>query len=296
MAGSADGRPGGLRGPWFARRRPRRGPAGSVLERVAVVVALVMVVLAVVGPWIAPQNPYRVDLGQSLLPPSAAHLFGTDVNGRDVFSRVLTGARETLLATVIVLVVATVLGVLIGTAAALGGRVVDEVLMRICDIGLSLPSIVLALGLAASLGPSLTSAVVAMCLTWWPGYARLVRTVVRQHRDAEYVEAARSIGAGPVRVVVRHLLPTVVPVMLVQVTLDVAAVMLVISGLSFVGVGAQVPAAEWGAMIAAAVDDISTAWWALLFPGLAIAVTAVAFNLAGDWLRVRTDPTVRWSR
>jgi peptide/nickel transport system permease protein len=281
----------GWRRPWRRKRRH-----ASVLEMIAVGVALLMLVLAVIGPWIAPENPYRVNLTQSLLPPSGAHWLGTDANGRDVLSRILTGARETLLATVIVLAVTTVVGVAIGTAAALGGKVVDEILMRICDIGLSLPSIVLALGLAAALGPSLKSAVIAMCLTWWPGYARLVRTVVLQHKDSEYIEAARSLGVGRSRLIFRHLLPNALPVMIVQVTLDVAAVMLVISGLSFVGVGAQVPAAEWGAMVAAAVDDISSGWWALVFPGLAIALTAIAFNLAGDWLRVRTDPTVRWSR
>lgn len=281
---------GVLRVPWW------RSKHGSWLELLAVGIAAVVIVLAVIGPWVAPQSPYRVDLGQASMPPSSAHWFGTDVNGRDVLSRILTGARETMTATFIVLAVATVLGVAIGTAAALGGRVVDEVLMRICDIGLSLPSIILALGLAASIGPSLAAAVIAMCLTWWPGYARLVRTVVRQNRDAEYILAARSLGVGRARLIFRHLLPNSLPVMVVQVTLDVSAVMLVISGLSFVGVGAQVPSAEWGAMIAASVDNISSAWWALLFPGLAIAITAIAFNLAGDWLRVRTDPTVRWSR
>jgi peptide/nickel transport system permease protein len=165
--------------------------------------------------------------------------------------------------------------------------------MRICDVGLSLPPIVLALGLAAALGPSLTSAVIAMIATWWPGYARLVRTVVRETRDAEFVEGARMLGVGRARLIFRHILPNSLNIMYVQVTLDVAGVMLVISGLSFVGVGAQVPSAEWGAMIAAAANNVQNGWWALLFPGLAIALTAVAFNIAGDWLRVRTDPTLR---
>jgi peptide/nickel transport system permease protein len=225
-----------------------------------------------------------------------AHWFGTDVNGRDILSRVLTGARTTLTATFIVLLVTTVIGVLIGTTAALAGRVADEILMRICDVGLSLPPIVLALGLAAALGPSLTSAVVAMIATWWPGYARLVRTVVRETRDSEFVDGARMLGVGRARLVFRHILPNSLNIMYVQVTLDVAAVMLVISGLSFVGVGAQVPSAEWGAMIAAAANNVQNGWWALLFPGLAIAITAVAFNIAGDWLRVRTDPTLRGRR
>lgn len=274
----------------LSRRLPR---VSSVIEWTAVVVAALAVLVAVIGPWIAPQNPYNVNLAQSLDPPSMAHWFGTDVNGRDVLSRVLTGARTTLLATFLVLFLTTVIGVLIGTVAALGGRVVDEVLMRICDVGLSLPPIVLALGLAASLGPSLTSAVIAMIATWWPGYARLVRTVVRETRDAEFVEGARMLGVSRSRLVFRHILPNSLQIMYVQVTLDVPAVMLVISGLSFVGVGAQVPSAEWGAMIAAAANNVQNGWWALVFPGLAIAITAVAFNLVGDWLRIRTDPTLR---
>ncbi|MBD0736731.1 ABC transporter permease [Streptomyces sp. CBMA29] len=276
-----------------ATGRRSRGP---LAERIAIGVALLTVLLAVVGPWVAPHDPYLVDLSQALKSPSGAHPFGTDVNGRDVLSRVLTGARTTLLATFVVLACATVVGVVVGTTAALGNRVVDEILMRICDIGLSLPSIVLALGLAAALGPSLNSAVIAMAATWWPGYARLVRTAVREVRDTEYVESARSLGVGRARLVLRHVLPNAMDVMYVQVTLDVAAVMLTISGLSFIGVGAQVPSAEWGAMIAGAANNVSNGWWALVFPGLAIAVTAIAFNLAGDWLRVRNDPSLSVER
>jgi len=281
----------GMPGSLAARGRTRR--RSPVIERIAIAVVLLMVLIAIVGPWLAPQNPYLVNLPDSLQPPGAAHWFGTDVNGRDILSRVLTGARTTLTATFIVLLVTTVIGVVIGTTAALAGRVADEILMRICDVGLSLPPIVLALGLAAALGPSLTSAVIAMIATWWPGYARLVRTVVREARDAEFVEGARMLGVGRARLIFRHILPNSLNIMYVQVTLDVAGVMLVISGLSFVGVGAQVPSAEWGAMIAAAANNVQNGWWALLFPGLAIALTAVAFNIAGDWLRVRTDPTLR---
>lgn len=287
-----------LRGRPSLRGAARSGvrSRAPLAERIAIGVALLIVVIAVVGPWLAPHDPYTVDPSQSLRSPNAAHWLGTDVNGRDVLSRVLTGARTTLSATFIVLVMATVVGVVVGTVAALGGTVVDEILMRICDIGLALPSIVLALGLAAALGPNLSSAVIAMSATWWPGYARLVRTVVREVRDAEFVESARMLGASRMRLVLRHILPNSLSILYVQITLDVAAVMLVISGLSFIGVGAQVPSAEWGAMIAAAANNVVNGWWALLFPGLAIGVTAVAFNLVGDWLRVRTDPTLKAGR
>lgn len=276
--------------PAMASARRRHGP---LADRIGVAVALLMVIVAIFGDWLAPDNPITVNLADTLQPPSGAHWLGTDVDGRDVLSRVLAGAHTTLLATFTVLLVALLIGIVVGTAAALGGRVVDEVLMRICDIGMALPALVLGLGLAAALGPSLKSAVIAMAATWWPGYARLVRTVVRETRDTEFVESARALGVSPPRLVLRHILPNSLDVMYIQVTLDVAGAMLVISGLSFVGVGAQAPSPEWGATIAAAADNATNGWWAVVFPGLALVITAVAFNLAGDWLRVRNDPTLR---
>lgn len=287
---AAPGLAGSPRAVATTGRRVRRSP---LAERIALVVVAVMILLAVIGPWIAPFDPNLVDLSQALQPPSAVHWLGTDVNGRDVLSRILVGARVTLSATGIVLAITLVIGVVVGTLAALGGRVLDEILMRITDIGLALPSLILALGFAVALGPGLESAVVAIAATWWPGYARLVRSVVRETRHADFVESATALGVSRWRLVTKHVLPNSLDSMYVQVTLDVAAVMLVISGLSFIGVGAQVPSAEWGAMIAAASDNVVNGWWALLFPGLAIAVTAIAFNLAGDWLRVRRDPTLR---
>jgi peptide/nickel transport system permease protein len=272
--------------------RRRRLRVGDWLERAAVVVAALVILVAVVGPFVAPHDPYRVALDQSLQPPSAEHWFGTDADGRDVFSRVLAGARVTLLATFVVIAVATVIGVVLGTAAALGGRIVDEILMRICDIGLSFPAMILALGLAAAMGPSLESAVIALALTWWPGYARLVRTLVRETLHAEYVDAARSIGMSRWRLITRHVLPNSLDTLYVQITLDVAAVILVISGLSFVGVGAQPPSAEWGALVAAGRNNVVNGWWVVALPGAAIALTAIAFNLVGDRLRVRNDPTL----
>ncbi|MEV0627652.1 ABC transporter permease [Nonomuraea wenchangensis] len=263
------------------------------VEGAALAVAVVVVAMAAVGPLVAPHDPYAVNLTDALLPPSAEHWFGTDANGRDVLSRVLHGARVTLPATLVVIAASTVIGVLIGTVAALGGKVVDEVLMRITDIGLSLPAIILALGLSAALGPGLSSAVIALSVTWWPGYARLARTLVREVKDAEYVDAARVLGVPQGRLIFRHILPNALNTLYVQTTVDVGAVMLVISGLSFIGVGAQVPSAEWGAMIAGEANNLTNAWWAVAFPGLALLLTALAFNLVGDWLRVRNDPTIR---
>jgi len=276
-------------------RKPRTGRKrrSPLIERIALVVVGLVVLVAFFGPVIAPFDPYRVDLAQALKAPSAEHWLGTDLNGRDVLSRILVGAQVTLSATGIVLVVTIVIGVIVGTIAALGGRVVDEVLMRITDIGLALPSIILALGFAVALGPGLESAIIAMAATWWPGYARLMRSIVRETRQQEYVEAAKALGVSRWRLVTKHILPNSLDPLSVQVTLDVAAVMLVISGLSFIGVGAQVPSAEWGAMISAASDNVINGWWSLVFPGIALAITAIAFNLAGDWLRVKRDPTLR---
>ena len=276
-------------------RKPRaaRARRSPLIERIALVVVGIVVLTAIFGPLLAPYDPYRVDLAQALKAPSGEHWLGTDLNGRDVLSRILAGAQVTLAATGIVLVVTIIIGVIVGTIAALGGRVVDEVLMRITDIGLALPSIILALGFAVALGPGLESAIIAMAATWWPGYARLMRSIVRETRQQEYVEAAQALGVSRWRLVTKHILPNSLDPLSVQVTLDVAAVMLVISGLSFIGVGAQVPSAEWGAMIAAASDNVVNGWWSLVFPGLALAITAIAFNLAGDWLRVKRDPTLR---
>ncbi|WP_369139047.1 ABC transporter permease [Modestobacter versicolor] len=275
-------------------RRGRRSLAARVVEVGAAVVVGLVVLVTLVGPWLAPADPYRVDVTAGLQAPgTGGHLFGTDAEGRDVLSRVLTGGRETVLSTLLVIAVAALVGTAIGLAAASGPRWVDEVLMRICDVFLSVPSLVLALGVAAVLGPSLSSAVIALAVTWWPGYARLVRSVVRDTLQLEYVAAARVLGVSRARLVRRHLLPSIGDTLLVQTTVDVAAVILVISGLSFIGVGAQVPSAEWGAMVADGRSYVVTAWWIVVVPGLAIAVTAVAAQLLGDALRTRLDPTLR---
>lgn len=273
-----------------ARARVRRHPT---VDGSAYGLAVVIVVLVVVGPWIAPQDPYAVDFGQTLLPPGPGHWLGTDGEGRDLLSRILVGGRSTLLSTFTVIVVAAVVGTIVGTLAAIGPRWADEVLMRVADVGLSVPALVLALGFAAALGASLRSAVIALCITWWPGYARLVRALVRETATREFIGSARVLGVSRTRLVLRHLLPNSLSPLYVQTTLDVAAITLVISGLSFIGVGAQPPAAEWGAMVSGGRDYILSGWWAAVMPGAAIAITAITFNLVGDALRVRNDPTLR---
>lgn len=282
--------------PVAAPVRAKRGRqwTARVVEISALVVVLGVLVVTLVGPWLAPGDPYRVDVANAFLSPgTAGHLLGTDAEGRDVLSRVLTGGRETVLSTLLVIAFAALVGTAVGLAAAAGPRWLDELLMRICDVFLSVPSLVLALGVAAVLGPSLSSAVIALAVTWWPGYARLVRSVIRDTLQLEYVAAARVLGVSRTRLVRRHLLPSVGDTLLVQTTVDVAAIILVISGLSFIGVGAQVPSAEWGAMVADGRSYVVTAWWIVVVPGLAIAITAIAAQLLGDSLRVRLDPTLR---
>jgi peptide/nickel transport system permease protein len=262
------------------------------LEAVGLAIAVLAVVIVVIGPLLAPQDPDAPNFAAELQSPSWSHPFGTDTAGRDVLSRVLAGGRLTLLSVFAVIAFATIVGVVLGTLSALGPRWLDNLLMRICDVGLSFPALILALGLAASMGRGLTAAVVALALTWWPGYARLVRGLVLDVRELEYVESARALGVPRRRLITRHVLPNALDTLWVQTTFDVAAVTLVISGLSFIGVGAQIPQPEWGAMVADGRQVLTSAWWCVTFPGLAIALTAIGFNLVGDLLRSELDPTV----
>lgn len=282
-----DGYLGGARvGVWV---RLRRHP----LELAAGIVALIIVGIAIIGPLLVSGNPYAINFANTLQAPSGAHLFGTDEGGRDVLLRVIYGARTTLSAVGIVLVIAASVGTLIGTVAATGGRAVDEFLMRITDIGLSFPPLVLALGLSAAFGGGLTAAVAAIALTWWPGYARLVRTLVGDTASRPFVENARVLGVSRARLLLRHVLPNALDLLFVQITLDISFVAITLSGLSFVGAGARPPSAEWGAMIFEGTQVISSSWWVAIFPGLALTLTGVSFSLVGDLLRSELDPRVR---
>jgi peptide/nickel transport system permease protein len=269
---------------WLRRHR---------LERWGVVAVLVLLFVVLFGPLIAPYDPFALDFRLRLQPPSLEHFFGTDLSGRDIFSRVLSGARVTVGAALIVIAFGSIVGTAVGTAAALGSRTVREVLMRFTDLGLSFPSLIVALGLAASLGAGMEAAIVATALTWWPGYARLAYSLVLETSAHDYVDNARAIGMSRARLIFRHILPNSMNGIFVQMTADVSWVVLVISGLSFIGVGAQPPLAEWGAMIAQGRTNMLTAWWGVVFPGAAIALTAISFNLVGDLLRTELDPSVQ---
>ena len=254
-----------------------------------VIVAL-LVLVAIFAPWIAPHDPYAQDLARRLQPPSAAHWFGTDQVGRDLFSRVIHGSRVTLAIVTLVVAIVAPIGLAIGTVAGYAGGKVDTVLMRFTDIFLAFPGLVLALAFVAALGPGLVNAVIAISLTHWPGFARLARAETLIVRNSDFIAASRIQGASPLRIVLRHVIPMCVPSMVVRMTLSMAGVILTAAGLGFLGLGAQPPSAEWGAMLASGRRFLIDYWWMATFPGLAILVVSLAFNLLGDGLRDVLDP------
>ena len=270
-----------------------RGLRANPLLAVGAVTAAAILVVAVAAPLLAPfpgdastaTHPFLV-----LRPPSARHLFGTDQVGRDVFSRVLYGARISPLVALIVLLTACVIGIPLGVAAGYFGGWVNEVIMRVTDVFLAFPSLLLALALAAVLPPSLTSLTIAIAATWWPWYARLVRGQAASVAGRAYIDSCRVLGIRPWRIILRHVLPNSVTPLIVQVSLDVGGVILTASALSFLGLGAQDPTPDWGLMVAEGQNYFTTDWWVVTFPGIAILVTAFAFNLIGDGLRDLMDP------
>jgi len=251
-------------------------------------VLLSWLLIAAIAPLIAPSSPTAPSAG-TLLAPSAAHWFGTDELGRDVFSRVLYGSRLSLPLALLLVTLASMVGSSIGAIAGFAGGVIDSVIMRVTDMFFAFPSIVLTMAFAAALGPSLQSAVLAIVIVSWPPYARIVRGLVLAMQSSNYVAVSRLLGASSARLLVRDVLPNVVGPVLVVATLDIGSAVLLLAGLSFLGLGAQPPAAEWGAMVATATEFFSN-WWMGLFPGLAIASVVFAVNTIGDALRDYFDP------
>lgn len=275
------------------RRALRRGLAVNPLLTVGGAVVLLIAAVAVFAPLIAPipgdagtaTHPFEV-----LKAPSAAHWFGTDQVGRDILSRVLFGARVSPVIAIIVLAIACVVGVPLGVAAGFLGGWVDEVIMRVTDVFLAFPPLLLALALAAVLPASLTSLTIAIAAVWWPWYVRLIRGQAASVAGRPYVEACRALGVSRPRIIFRHILPNSITPVLVQVSLDIGGVILTASALSFLGLGAQDPVPDWGLMVAEGQSYFTPDWWLVTFPGLAILVTAFAFNLLGDGLRDLLDP------
>jgi peptide/nickel transport system permease protein len=266
---------------------------GLAMVGLAIVVLLVLV--AIFAPLIAPYDPIvGGDLRtERLLPPSWAHPMGTDDQARDIFSRIVFGSRLTLLVVVLVAVIATPIGLLIGTTAGYFGGWTDTVLMRLTDIFLAFPRLILALAFVAALGPGIENAIIAIALTAWPPYARLARAETLTIRGADHIAAIRLQGARAPRIIWGHVVPLCLSSVIVRVTLDMAGIILTAAGLGFLGLGAQPPQPEWGAMIAGGRRFLIDYWWVATMPGLAIFVVSLGFNLLGDGLRDVLDPKAR---
>jgi peptide/nickel transport system permease protein len=277
-------------GPWRRAWRRLRRRRGALL---GLAVVLIFVVLALFAPWIAPQDPIATSWGAIRHAPSAEHWFGTDEIGRDVFSRVIWGTRASLLAGVVSVSISLLLGVPIGLAAGFIGGFVDGLISRITDAFLACPFLILAIALAAFLGPSLTNAMVAIGVSATPSFARLTRAQVLSVKVDDYIEAARAVGNPPLRIALRHVLPNVTAPLIVQATLAFAAAVIAEASLSFLGLGQQPPAPSWGSMLNTAKGYIDNAPWMAIWPGLAIFLLVLSFNLLGDGLRDALDPRQR---
>lgn len=265
---------------------------GTVV-RVALVGIAVIILAALLAPLVAPYDPMAVDPSHRLLPPNRQHLFGTDQLGRDGFSRVVWGGRLSLTVGLIAVAIELVVGTVVGVVSGYLGGVVDTVVMRLCDVMLAMPGLVLALFIVAVLGPGLTNVMVALGIGGIPGVTRLVRGATLALREREFVESARAAGASAPRVMARHILPNVLPPILVLTTLDVGTIILAGAALSFIGLGAQPPSPEWGAMLTGARDYFTRAWWLSVFPGLAIVTVVLCLNVMGDAVRDVMDPWLR---
>jgi peptide/nickel transport system permease protein len=266
---------------------------GSPTSAFGLVVITILLLTALLAPVIAPYDPNIINLGNALQPPSAAHWFGTDELGRDILSRIVYGTRISLTIITIVSVIVGPIGLIVGTTAGYFGGWYDTLMMRITDIFLSFPSLILSLAFVAALGAGLENAIIAIGLTAWPPIARLARAETLTFRGADYISASRMQGASALRIIVKSIMPMCLPSVLVRVTLSMATVILTAAGLGFLGLGAQPPLPEWGAMIATGRRYMLDNWWLVAFPGGAILLVSLAFNLLGDGLRDALDPKQR---
>ena len=266
------------------------------LTQLAVIIIGVLIFIAVLSPWLAP-HPTHIMLDNNpqdkLLPPSAEYFFGTDELGRDIFSRVLFGTRISLNTALLAVGISMLIGIPLGAIAGASERYIDEFIMRITDIFLSFPHLLLAIVIAATLGPNLQNAIIAIAISWWPWYTRIVRGQAISLRERQFVKAAKAIGTPHFKIVFKHIIPNCIAPVIVQASMDIGGVILVISALSFLGLGAQAPTPEWGLMINTSRTYFLTAWWYSFFPGMAIFVTVLVFNLLGDGLREVLDPKTR---
>ncbi|MEZ5751739.1 MAG: ABC transporter permease [Paracoccaceae bacterium] len=270
-------------------RALRRNP----LAMVGLAIILALLVVAALAPWLAPYSPLDGTLSNRLQPPSAAHWMGTDELGRDILSRVIHGARITLFIVVLVAIISAPLGLLIGAVSGYYGGWVDRMLMGVTDIFLSMPRLILALAFVAALGPGIENAVIAIAITAWPVYARIARAETLTFRSADFIAAVQMQGASDLRIITRHVIPLCLSSTIVRVTLDMAGIILTAAGLGFLGLGAQPPLPEWGAMISRGRAFILDQWWVATMPGFAIVIVSLGFCLFGDGLRDVLDPKGR---
>lgn len=275
---------------WGRRYRLWLQFRSNPLAMAGLIVALFLIVVSLAAPLLTNQDPGAQDLAHRLAKPSAQHWLGTDELGRDIYSRVLFGGRVTLGMVVAIVVLVAPFGLAIGCIAGYAGGIWDRLLMRITDVFLAFPRLVLALAFVAALRPGVTSAVAAIALTAWPPYARLARAETLGLRGTDFVAAVRITGASGGRIILRHIAPLCLPSLIVRVTLDMSSIILTVAGLGFLGMGAQPPAPEWGTMIATARRFILEQWWVPTIPGIAIFLASLAFNLLGDGLRDVLDP------
>ncbi|MBQ4789262.1 ABC transporter permease [Pectobacterium versatile] len=260
------------------------------LTAIGSAIVLMLILVAIFAPWIATHDPLVQDLANALQAPSAAHYFGTDEFGRDVFSRLVYGSRITLYIVALVSVTVGPIGLALGVVAGYYGGIVDTILMRITDIFISFPSLVLALAFVAALGPGLEHVVIAITLTAWPPIARLARAETLSLRHADFVSAVKLQGASSIRILLYHIVPLCLPSVIIRITMNMAGIILTAAGLGFLGLGAQPPDPEWGAMISAGRRYMMECWWLVTIPGLAILINSLAFNFLGDGLRDILDP------
>lgn len=251
---------------------------------------LLLILLALAAPLIAPYDPLTTEMKNAYLPPSGEHLFGTDKLGRDCFSRILYGASYSLSSVLLLVAVIFAVGTSLGVAAGYFGGKTDTVIMRISDMMISFPGMILAIAIAGILGGSLINAIIALTIVSWTKYARLARSMVLKIKKRDFVEAAVVNGGKPLHILSRHIVPNILPLMVITAASDIGAMMMELAGLSFLGFGSQPPAPEWGLMLNEGRQQLQTAPWLMVFPGLAIFVTVVIFNLWGDALRDVLDP------
>ncbi len=265
----------------------------SPTGKAGLVIALALILMAILAPIISPYDPNLTDTANRLLPPSLEHPFGTDQLGRDILSRVIWGSRISLSIAFLAVTVTSIIGVSIGLVSGYFGGKVDTILMRITDMFMAFPRLVLALAFAAALGPGIYNTIIAISLVYWSFYARLARGVALQVRSEQYIEAAKAIGVSNSRIITKHVFPMIISPILVQATLDIGGTILLAAGLGFLGLGVQPPTPEWGVMVSEGRRFITQQWWVSTFPGIFILLAAMAFNLAGDTLRDVLDVRAR---